>query len=290
MDEIEKAIEEQRSWLAQQLAVAATKLDVEIQGDIINTYDVRSAGSRARDGDSDVWLRVVFENPVYQPACRWEGNVEANAIHGVPKPTVLRWQDWVNTESLRKGCRMRGEVMTLAPGTTIAPEGQLLNDVDLPGQWWMHLHEALRVLEKHPPPDTDSIDTVSYTIDGVHEFFGLELYESTFSGINWSTAHADLHWGNLTSPELCILDWESWRRAPSGYDAATLYCNSLRVPKTADLIRSLFNDVLDTHTGRLALLYAVVRYMRLVGEGGDWDDLGEPLRQVGWQALEAMRA
>jgi hypothetical protein len=290
MDEIEKAIEEQRSWLRQQLAVAATKLDVEVQGDIVHTYDVRSAGSRARDGDTDVWLRVVFENPVYQPACRWEGNVEANAISGVPKPTVVRWQDWTNTEPLRRGCRMRGEVMTLAPGATIAPDGQLHCDPGLPETWWMDLHDALGNLAQHPAPEAAPLDTVGYTSDGVVEFFGVTLPPSRFDGIRWVTAHADLHWGNVTGPELCILDWESWRSAPAGYDAATLYCNSLRTPKTADMIRLLFDNVFDTTSGSLALLYAVVRYLRLVGEGGDWDDLGEPLRKVGWQAIEALRA
>lgn len=123
-EEIEKAVEEQRVWLRRQLDVAAEKLDVKLIGDeIVNTYDVRSAGTRACSGESEVWLRVVFESPSYQPACRWDGNVEANALHGVPKPALLRWEDWENAESLRHGCRMRGEVMTLAPGKTISPTG-----------------------------------------------------------------------------------------------------------------------------------------------------------------------
>ncbi|MFI5800717.1 hypothetical protein [Streptomyces sp. NPDC051677] len=42
----------------------------------------------------------------------------------------------------------------------------------------------------------------------------------------WTTAHADVHWANLTSP-LRLLDWEAWGRAPEGFDAATLYAYSL---------------------------------------------------------------
>lgn len=28
----------------------------------------------------------LFEDPDYQPACRWDGNVQANSIQGVLKP------------------------------------------------------------------------------------------------------------------------------------------------------------------------------------------------------------
>ena len=34
------------------------------------TFDMRSAGAPARGGDRAVWLRVVVEDPDYQPACR----------------------------------------------------------------------------------------------------------------------------------------------------------------------------------------------------------------------------
>lgn len=79
-------------------------------------------------------LRVVFEDPDYQPACRWDGNVAANAIAGVPKPRVLRWTDWDNEGDYKRGCRLRGEVMTLACGTTIASDSVLHGDSTLPPQ------------------------------------------------------------------------------------------------------------------------------------------------------------
>jgi hypothetical protein len=61
-EEIEKAVEEQRAWLRGQLDVAAHKLDVTPVGEVVNTYDVRSAGARAWSGETEVWLRVVFES------------------------------------------------------------------------------------------------------------------------------------------------------------------------------------------------------------------------------------
>lgn len=64
---------------------------------------MRSAGALARDGDQDVWLRVVVEDPDYQPACRWDGNVAASSIRDVPKPEVLRRADWHHADSYLAG-------------------------------------------------------------------------------------------------------------------------------------------------------------------------------------------
>lgn len=121
------------------METAAGKLVVSPVGRVVNTYDMRSAGTKARDDRTDVWLRVVFEDPDYQPACRWDGNVEANSIQGVPKPRVLWWTDWENDGDYKRGCRLRGEVMTLVPGTTIAADSVLHGDPKLPDSWWVNL-------------------------------------------------------------------------------------------------------------------------------------------------------
>ena len=61
-DEIEKAVEQRRVWLQGQLDAAAARFGVELAGEAVNTYDMRSAGATARDGYRDVWLRVVVED------------------------------------------------------------------------------------------------------------------------------------------------------------------------------------------------------------------------------------
>jgi hypothetical protein len=219
-DEIEKAVEQRRAWLQDQLEAAAPRFGVELVGEVVNTYDMRSAGATAREGDHDVWMRVVVEDPDYQPACRWDGNVVANSIRGVPKPQVLRWSDWTNTD--------------------------------------------------------------------IHAHFDVELPDEVFEDLAWTTAHADLHWGNLRGPELCILDWESWRPAPAGYDAATLYCNSLLHPPTARRLRA--QPVFETRSGQIALLFAIVRYLWVVGEGSDIDQLDRPLRAEAAKILSDLGA
>ena len=97
------AVEERRRWLHRHLVGAAARFGAELSGEAVNTYDMRSVGSRAWDGRRMVWLRVVLDDPDYQPACRWEGNVAANALTNVPKPHVLHWADWNDHVELIEG-------------------------------------------------------------------------------------------------------------------------------------------------------------------------------------------
>ncbi|MBV9141839.1 MAG: hypothetical protein JO115_13130 [Pseudonocardiales bacterium] len=278
-DEIAQAVAQRRVWLQGQLDAAAARFGLKRLGEVVNTFDLRSAGAPASDGERAVWLRVVVEDPDYQPACRWDGNVEANAITGVPKPEVLHWADWHHTDSYLTGRRLRGEVMTLAPGSTIAPGGVLLDDPHLSQSWWTDLSAALDALAAHPVTMNHELGAVRYTINGVRNHFGVTLSERIFAGLQWATAHADLHWGNLRGPKLCILDWESWRPTPAGYDAATLYCNSLLHEPTAQRIRAM--PVLHTRTGHIALLFAICRYLWTIGEGSDLDHTEKHLRCEG---------
>jgi hypothetical protein len=93
----------------------------------------------------------------------------------------------------------------------------------------------------------------------LHDVFG-EVIDTDIRV--WTTAHADLHWANLTCPDLYLLDWEGWGRAPAGLDAATLYCHSLLAPETAQQVYHRFADMLTTPDGRLAQLYAAARLLQ----------------------------
>ena len=54
----------------------------------------------------------------------------------------------------------------------------------------------------------------------------------------WATSHGDLHWGNITAPRLCLLDWADWGLAPRGNDAACLWGSALAAPDTADRVHA----------------------------------------------------
>lgn len=216
-EDVAKAVEERRVWLEGHLHQAAERLGADLSGDhVVNTYDMRSAGRRATEQDgTEVWLRVVLSVPDYQPACRWDGNTAANTVTGVPKPRVLRWADWHDTTHYRGGnMPLRGEVMTLAPGTVIAPEGSLHRDPALPSSWWDNLTQALTALAAHPVPDHEPVNTVDYVITNTRAHFDAEIDRAVFDQVIWTTAHNDLHWGNVTGPELCILDWRAGAAHP----------------------------------------------------------------------------
>src|SRR5262249_13050400 len=184
-EDIAKAVEERRIWLLGQLEAAAARFGVGLVGEVTNTYDMRSAGAMAREGGQDVWMRVMVEDPDYQPACRWDGNVEANSIRGVPKPLVLRWADWINTDSYLEGRRLRSEVMPLAPGSTIAPGNVLHKDPLLPESWWNDLDVALRALAAHPVDMGNELGAVRYTVNGMRAHFGVELPDEVFADLEW---------------------------------------------------------------------------------------------------------
>jgi hypothetical protein len=286
-DEIERAVEQRRRWLDTQLAISAAEFDLTVTGAVVNTFDLRSAGAAAIDASGTaVWLRVVVEDPSYQPACRWDGNVEANAIHHVPKPAVVRWADRAVEAEHLPGHRLRTEIMDLVPAAAISEDALLREDPQLPDQWWTDLDRALHALADHPAPPVDEIDTLGYLARGVKGLFDVELdvhhLEST---IEWTTAHADLHWGNITGPQLYLLDWESWRRAPAGYDVATLYCNSLLVPEVAACVRERIGSVLEQPSGAVALLLAARRYLVLADDDAPYAPLLKPLRQLGEEQL-----
>lgn len=168
------------------------------------------------------------------------------------------------------------------------PDSVLHEDPKLPETWWNDLDVALEALAAHPVDMDNQLGAVQYTINGVRAHFDIELPEEVFVRMEWNTAHADLHWGNLRGPELCILDWESWRPAPAGYDAATLYCTSLLHPPTAERLRA--RPAFNTRSGQIALLFAIVRYLWVVGDGSDIDQLDRPLRAAAGNALSALGA
>jgi hypothetical protein len=213
------------------------------------------------------WLRVVFDDPEWGEGPYWDSNVHANEIQGVPKPTVLRWQDWDDLDR-----RLQGELSTYVPDATLARDMLLTTDVNLTDSWLRDLHDALGALARNPVPVSGvGMDDVSH---GALAYFGLRL---DLSSITWTAAHCDLHWGNVTAPTLTILDWETWGKAPAGCGAATLLCTSLLRPAVSQRVHSVLESIVDTPDGRLATIAAAVRLLRFV-DAGEYLDLAQPLR------------
>lgn len=267
-----------RNWLEGHLEWAAGQLGVDLVGEAVHGPRVRSVGSRGRDGAADVWLRVVFEDPEWGEGDYLGHNLAANAIPDVPKPQVLRWLEWHDRDR-----RLRGEVMTLIPDPPLSSTMLLAGATPLSNQWLREMRSALDALARHPMPRNGvDLDDLAH---GALAYFGLTI---DATAVTWTTAHCDLHWGNVTAPTLAILDWETWGRAPTGFDAATLYCTSLLDPPNSHRVRQALAHQLDGPDSSLAIVLAAVRLLRFV-EGGEMTDLAVPLRRVAESAATSLR-
>jgi hypothetical protein len=143
--------------------------------------------------------------------------------------------------------------------------------------WWETFDASLTALTTAPTtrvatPDTEPITQLRLTA----------VIEDAFPGRidthidEWTTAHADLNWANLTWPECYMLDWEDWGRAPRGLDAASLWINSLAVPSLAERVWAHRRPDLESRSGRLAALFYCAQAMAHADES---DALSSPARR-----------
>jgi thiamine kinase-like enzyme len=105
----------------------------------------------------------------------------------------------------------------------------------------------------------------------------------------WSTSHADLHWGNLTAPTLYLLDWDDWGLAPRGNDAACLWASALAVPEVAARVHTEFHDDLDSRAGKIARLWVCSNILRMADRRADAHALAEPAASAADQLVKDLR-
>jgi hypothetical protein len=216
----------------------------------------RTVGAQVSADDGAArWLRVVCELDRWIGEF-WSGNEAANDLSGVRRPRVVQVAEWSEGDT-----RCRGELMELIVDRP-ASAWMLIDSRPSVGQmWWRDLRRSVEAVTT-AVTDRLSLDPALLT-ERAGEF-GVEVDHDR---VEWTTAHGDLHWANLTVPHLWILDWEAWGTAPAGYDAATLLCASLLHAPTARSVHALFAAVLDSYSGALSQLAAVARLRKLVPPG-----------------------
>lgn len=91
--------------------------------------------------------------------------------------------------------------------------------------------------------------------------------------VEWTCAHGDLHWANLTAPRLCLLDWRPgvWHRPVT----TPLCCTAPAFSVQTSRIRGTFADLLDSPSGQVAQLAAIMKLLCLV-EAGEHPDIAAP--------------
>ncbi|MCO6007154.1 aminoglycoside phosphotransferase [Actinoallomurus purpureus] len=264
----ELADENHRAWMRDALDHAARLFGLELIGAPVFGWRDRSISAAVVPlaGGVRRWLRVVAEHLSWTGDDWWTGNRDAAAITGIAKPRVIDAREWADD-----GQALRAEVMTYIAGRPCSPTPELHHGIDLPPSWWHALRDGLDHLADVPTNrraiDQDRVST------RLRIFFGDQI-DTRID--RWTTAHADLHWANLTAPELAVLDWEMWGRAPYGYDAATLHCHSLLQPGIAQTMHDTFAYLLDTPDGRRTQLF-VITNMLMRADRGDYLDLVIPL-------------
>ncbi|MFG3013772.1 hypothetical protein ACGFZB_25685 [Streptomyces cinerochromogenes] len=177
------------------------------------------------------WLRLVAVPEDKAFGKLWEGAWEAQHALGSldgHRPALIGLHD-----ATEDGTAYRAELSVRVDEPVLSTDPILQQDLDLPGQWWTDLAHPLHKLAATP---TDRIAVrTQYMQRAIPQFLDIPAPEAPC----WNTAHADLHWANLTTP-LRILDWEGWGAAPAGFDAAMLYAYTLRCLATAARVRETF--------------------------------------------------
>lgn len=274
MSSVEQSDETFTDWMRDNLRRAAEHFGVTVSGDPLFGWNLRSVSASAWTHDGEPrWLRVCSEHSrwIREMPELWTGNAAANDIDGVPKPRIVGSLEWDVPDEDRG---VRADLMTRVPGLPCSPTDALRLPLKMPDAWWTDLRLALTQLSS---VHTERFATpAAQRQNRVRQIFGDHLAEET-QPQRWETAHGDLHWANVFGPDLAIIDWELWGRAPVGTDAATLYLFALLVPDTAAHLYDVFADVLDSPDGCIAQVGVAARILHRA-QRGEFPDLADAVQ------------
>lgn len=254
------------------LAEAAGRLGVRVVGERRYGLAGKSAGAIVADGKRSRWLRVtgLVGAKINQ---RRRAEIDAEGLRDLPKPDTHRAIEWE-----RDGVHWRAVLCALAPSPTPSENCWLAPGAAAPPVgWFLALRAALSRLQQ---ARTDhSVVTAEQVLIGIQGLFGPD---APTEAADWCACHGDLHWKNLTAPNLMLLDWENWGLAPRGYDVARLMVYAAHVPQVQRMLYDTFADQFDSPTGCVVLLFAAGMVKSDIADGRADAALGVPLdRMIG---------
>ncbi|MBV9142623.1 MAG: hypothetical protein JO115_17210 [Pseudonocardiales bacterium] len=188
------------------------------------------------------------------------------------------WYQGLSWQVAEQRLLWRADETELVTASPIKPGGVLITDPGLADVWWATLGRSLealatqsitRIATPHTVPISQ--ERVTATIEGVFPGY----VKTTVT--EWAVAHADLAWANLTAPECWLLDWEDWGLAPRGWDAATLWGNSLAVPVLAERVQREYQADLGSRSGLVSQLFFCAEI--ITAGAGYAGPLAEPTRR-----------
>jgi len=223
----------------------------------------RTDGSRA-------WLKVSGLSGFNQDPTR-AAEIESERLTGLAKPAVIRSAEWQED-----GVHWRSILMTIASSPAAARQPWCPPLIaDIPDEWFDQLRDALQAVRQVVTPRH------IYTPDEVHDLIKTYLPAGLPTEADvWCTQHCDLHWSNLTVPNLTLLDWEVWGVAPLGYGAGRLLVFSLLAPDVARELENVFADEFSTASGQVGVLAAIAVVRKQIEGGTAPKDLEVPIASL----------
>jgi hypothetical protein len=231
-------------------------------------------GFRTSNG---TWARIERRNRWRINSAVWVGLEAASTIRGVKKPEWFQGATWA--DSAREVVWRADEVEMISAPVV----GDLLTAATLPDAWWATVRESLAALAVH---QTERV--------GMAQAHLTKRIGEVFDGVDttvddWTTAHTDVHWGNL-SVEGHLIDWEDWGLAPRGLDAATLWQSALPDAAVAARVQREFTADLQTRSGKLSQLLVCANAIRIAARRGKPTPLSEPAKAAAKVLLDELRA
>lgn len=235
------------------------------------TTEVRKRRSIGCRTDRDTWVRIEARAIERIDGQGFNGPEASAIIKGVAKPAWYQGISWLDQE---RGVMWRADETELVTMPAVKQTGILTEEPNLSDTWWRTLTSSLSALAGYP---TGRVATPS--MQQITQARVTATIQAVFPGIDttvdeWTTAHGDFAWGNVTAPECVILDWEDWGTAPRGFDAAMLWLYSLAVPALADRVQEAFRLDLTSRSGLLCQLLHCAEVMTWPG----YEQLGDPAK------------
>jgi hypothetical protein len=244
------------------LARVERSLDVRLDRESV-CYGVHGA-TEGFVTSSCTWVRVERRGLGRINSAAWVGLEAAATVAGVRRPAWFQSCTWTDYD---RGVVWRADELELITAPVV---GDLAAAAALPDSWWSDVRSSLSALAAHA---TERVGMAQAHLSRrVGEVFGDDL-DTTVT--EWTTAHTDLHYGNMTV-EGHILDWEDWGRAPRGLDAAVLWQTSLPNPELAARVRREFAEDMQTRSGKLAQLLMCANAIRVARWRGEPTPLSGP--------------
>lgn len=259
-----------------------------VQGSLQTSFDLetevrkrRSVGFRT---DRDTWVRIEIRNLDRSDGQSW-GVEAASVLKDVAMPEWHQGTSWLDHKRV---VMWRADETEYIADLPVKPGGTLAVDPALSETWWTAFNTSLSALAGHM-----TARTATPHLQPITQARLTRTIHSVFPEVNtiiteWTAAHADLAWANLTGPNCYLLDWEDWGMAPRGWDASTLWSASLAVPTLADRVLQERRMDMETRTGKLVQLYHCAEL--LSAPVGYADALLEPAATHSTQLLTDLRA